>query len=313
MLIKSLLFLLFLLLFLVTSFAFPVRAATGETNTDTHRFKQLHEYALLANAAYLGNADVEKVLAKSGFELTTSDELPGYGVSYYLATNDAQKRHIIAVRGTSNIENALVDVAFVLLPDARAGIKIHQGFSVSADYIFDKIKPELNKDYRINTTGHSLGGAAALVLAMYLDASGYEVGEVITFGQPKVTNIQGSRAYAHLNVTRVVTPKDMVPLVPPMDPMDMMNMDIYWHQGTEIVLQQGNVYSELEGLDSMMRATDFMNEMVTDKNLKHHFMTTYINMLASKMVKVKQVPYENDFSIYDWFGGKRTGTPAYSE
>jgi hypothetical protein len=98
-----------------------------------------------------------------------------------------------------------------------------------------------------------------------------------------------------------------------MDPMDMMNMDIYWHQGTEIVLQQGNVYSELEGLDSMMRATDFMNEMVTDKNLKHHFMTTYINMLAPKMVNVKQVPYENDFSIYDWFGGKRTGTPAYSE
>jgi hypothetical protein len=42
-------------------------------------------------------------------------------------------------------------------------------------------------------------------------------------------------------------------------------------------------------------------------------MTTYINMLAPKMVNAKQVPYENDFSIYDWFGGKSTGTPAYSE
>ena len=89
MFVQALFFLLFLLLFLITSFAFPVGAATEETSADTHRFKQLHEYALLANAAYLGKSDVEEVLTKNGFELTASGELPGFGVSYYLATNDA--------------------------------------------------------------------------------------------------------------------------------------------------------------------------------------------------------------------------------
>ena len=280
---------------------------------DTDRFRILHQYALIADSAYQDRTGIEKVLAVQGYTLTAHGQLPGYAVSYFLATNDAEQQQILSVRGTSNVENAMVDVAFQLLPNKHTGIKLHQGFAQSADYIYDKVKTKLKRDYRINTTGHSLGGAAALVLAMYLDASGYEVDQVITFGQPKVTNIQGSRAYSHLNVTRVVTPKDMVPLVPPMDPMDLMNMDIYWHQGTEIVLQEGSVYSELEGMDSVMRATDFMNEMVTDKNLTHHFMTTYINMLAPKMVNAKQVPYENDFSIYDWFGGKSTGTPAYGQ
>ena len=271
-------------------------------NNDVERFKALYNYALLAEAAYQGKAPVEKILNDKGYDLTTHGQLPGYGVSYFLATNDAARQQVLVVRGTSNIENALVDVAFQLLPNEHTGIKLHQGFALSADFIYDRIKPALNRDYQINTTGHSLGGAAALVAAMYLDAAGYNVGEVVTFGQPKVTNMAGSRRYGHLDVTRVVTPKDMVPLVPPLDPMDLMNMDIYWHLGTELILQSGNTYSELEGVDSMMRATDFLNEMLSEKNLQHHFMTEYINLMTPKLVNARRIPYENDFSIYDWFG-----------
>lgn len=277
-------------------------AAVAAAANDSERFKTLYDFALIADAAYQGKAGVEKVLAEQGFVLTAHGQLPGYGVSYYLATNDSTKRQILSVRGTSNVENAMVDAAFQLLPNDHTGIKLHQGFALSADYIYDKVKDRLNKNYRIDTTGHSLGGAVALILAMYLDASGYDAGRVITFGQPKVTNMSGSRKYSHLDVTRVVTPKDMVPLVPPLDPMDLMNMDIYWHLGTEVVLHPGNTYSELEGVDSMMRATDFLNEMVTEKNLTHHYMTEYINLITPKIVNAERVPYENDFSIYDWFG-----------
>lgn len=278
--------------------------SAASANLDDIRFKQIHDYAMIANAAYLEKSDVKKALADPGYTLTTSGKLPGYAVNYFLATNDALKQQILFVRGTSNVENAMVDVAFMLLPNKHTGVKLHQGFAQSADYIYDKVKLDLNRDYRISTTGHSLGGAAALILAMYLDADGYDVGKVITFGQPKVTNIAGSRKYSHLDVTRVVTPKDMVPLVPPLDPTDMMNMDIYWHLGTEIVLQEGNTYSELHGVDSMMRATDFLNEMLTQKNLQHHFMTEYIDLITPKLANAKHVPYKNDFSIYDWFGGK---------
>ncbi len=285
-------------LLLLAALTGPVIAAAG---TDSERFKILYDYALIADAAYRGKNGVEKILAAQGYVLTTHGELPGYGVSYFLATSDTAQQQILSVRGTSNVENAMVDVAFQLLANKPTGIKLHQGFALSADYIYDKVKTHLNRDYRIDTTGHSLGGATALILAMYLDAADYTVGKVITFGQPKVTNMSGSRKYSHLDVTRVVTPKDMVPLVPPLDPMDLMNMDIYWHLGTELVLQPGNTYSELEGVDSMMRATDFLNEMLTQKNLQHHYMTEYMNLITPKMVNARRVPYENDFSIYDWF------------
>jgi len=284
---------------LATLLPFSVIADTG---SESGRFKTLHEYALIADAAYQGEAEIEKVMAAQGYTLNVNEQLPGYAVSYFLATDHANKQQILSVRGTSNIENAMVDVAFQLLPNKHTGIKLHQGFAQSADYIYDKVRAKLNRDYRINTTGHSLGGAAALILAMYLDAGGYDVGKVVTFGQPKVTNISGSRKYSHLDVTRIVMPKDMVPLVPPLDPMDLMNMEVYWHLGTELVLHDGNAYSELGGVDSMMRATDFLNEMLTEKNLQHHYMTVYINSIAPKMVNAKAVPYENDFSIYDWFG-----------
>ena len=275
-----------------------------EAAGDTNRFKNLRDYALLAEVAYRDKAEIDQALALQGYTLTSHGQLPGYGVSYYLATNDAEKQQLVAVRGTSNVENAMVDVAFQLLPNKHTGIKLHQGFALSADYIYQKVKAHLIRDYEISTTGHSLGGAAALILAMYLDADGYDVNEVVTFGQPKVTNISGSRKFAHLDVTRVVTPRDMVPLVPPLDPMDLMNMDIYWHLGTEIVLQEGSDYSELEGVDSMMRATDFMNEMVTTKNLQHHYMSVYINSITPKLVNAKKVPYQNDFSIVDFLGKK---------
>ena len=286
--------LLFLILSLLAS---PVFADSN----DAERFKTIHDYALIADAAYYGEAQVNKLLAAQGYTLTDHGELPGYAVSYYLATNDAAKQQLLAIRGTSNMENAMVDVAFNLLPNKHTGIKIHQGFANSADYTWSKVEPKLNSGYVINTTGHSLGGAVALILAMYLDADGYDVGKVVTFGQPKVTNMTGSRQYGHLDVTRVVTPRDMVPLLPPLDPMDMMSMDIYWHQGTELVLLEGNSYAELEGVDSVMRATDFLNEMLSEKNVQHHFMTEYIKLITPKLVNSKQVPYQNNFSIYDWF------------
>ena len=277
-------------------------AAAADAVEDAAYFRHLLNHALIAEAAYYKKPRIEKALADQGYQLTAHEQLPGYAVSYVLATNHDTEQQLLAVRGTSNIENALVDIAFVLLSNEPTGIKLHQGFSKSADFIYDRIQPHLIKNYRISTTGHSLGGAVALIAAMYLDAAGYDVGEVITFGQPKITNISGSRKYAHLNVTRVVTPKDVVPLVPPLDPMDLMNMNIYWHLGTELVLHADNTWSKLEGVDSMMRATDFLNEMLSEKNLQHHFMTAYINALSSKLVNARQIPYQNDFSFTDWFG-----------
>ena len=277
-------------------------SANNLVNKESQWLKNLYEYALFANAAYLSKSEMEKTLSSSGYKLTKYGKLPGYGVGYFLATNDTLKQQILVIRGTSNIENAMVDVAFNLLPNKHTGIKLHQGFALAADLIYGSVKNDLIKNYRINTTGHSLGGATALILAMYIDTDGLHSGKVVTFGQPKVTNITGSRKYSHLDVTRVVMPKDMVPLVPPLDPMDITSMDIYWHSGTEVLLRDSNTYSLLSGIESMMRATDFLDEMISEKHLQQHYMSLYIKSLSLKLRNPQRIPYKNSFNINSLFG-----------
>ena len=258
--------------------------------------------AYIAEATYQSTADLAEVLSKQGYKITLQQQIEGYSVGFVLATNETTRQHILAVRGTSNVENVVVDAAFVLVPDKLSGIDIHQGFLLSARDIYQQVRDKLNPQYKINTIGHSLGGAAALILAMMLDAQGYDVGEVITFGQPKVTNISGSRKFKHLDIKRLVTPKDMVPLMPPLDPIDLMKLSIFWHQGTEIVLFENNQYSVLTGLSSMKRAVDFLNDIPSEQHIRNHFMTTYIKHLQSKLKTPVEIEYKSDFNFSDWFG-----------
>ena len=158
------------------------------------------------------------------------------------------------MRGTSNAENAMVDIDIKLLPDEKTGVRLHRGFAYAARQIYAELSPLLKDGYRIRSTGHSLGGAVAQILAMYLDTDGYEVDRIVTFGQPKVTNLPGANRFEHLDILRVVTPTDLVPLVPPFDPLDIKNIDIYWHAGSEIILLEDDTYAILRGVDSMLRA-----------------------------------------------------------
>ncbi len=264
-------------------------------------FTQLLAFGRLANVAYLDEDAINKELKLQNFQLVKRANVPGYAVTWFLAVNETEKTQVIVVRGTDNAENAFVDVALQLMPDEKLGIKLHQGFMQSASNVYQQVLPLLHKDYQIITIGHSLGGAIANILAMYLDVDKYNVEKVVTYGQPKVTNVSGTRKYAHLDVTRVVTPKDVVPLVPPLDPVSMMNMmslDLYWHQGKEILLLDTNEYAVLEGRKSMMRAARFMETVPDEKNVQHHMMSEYLRRLGNKAAGAKQVPYNTEFNLF---------------
>ncbi|MBC8209702.1 MAG: lipase family protein [Gammaproteobacteria bacterium] len=267
-------------------------------------FPTLIEYAEFADAAYLPEADINRFVQSSQYQLTQFHTLAEIQLSYFIATNDVTKTQLISVRGTSNAENTMVDLSLKLTQDQHTGIRLHSGFSAASAQIYSEIKPRLKKDYVINTTGHSLGGAVALVLAMYLDADHFRVGQVITFGQPKVTNIAGASKYQHLNVLRVVTPLDVVPLVPPFDPLDINNLDIYWHSGKEILLQSDTRYSVLEGVNSMLRATRFTQQRPTEENLQQHKMSFYLELLNKKKRTNTEVPYKNSLNLFNLFGAQ---------
>ena len=278
-------------------------SASKQHDQNPVNFDQIKQYAEYANASYLGSAKMRELGSLKNYRLSHHGNIPDIEISHFLLTNDTKQSQIIAVRGTSNIENAYVDVALKLTMDDHAGIRMHSGFSLAAQAIYTEIRPEIKTGYTINTTGHSLGGAVAVILAMYLDVDNFKIGQVITFGQPKVTNISGANKFQHLNITRVVTPKDLVPLVPPFDPVDINNLDIYWHPGKEVILFPDATYAILEGLNSMLRATQFTQQTLDENNLINHQMTLYLAMLDKKIPNAKLVPFKNSFNLFNWFGG----------
>lgn len=264
-------------------------------------FPLLKEYGAFCKATYQTEKDVRRLGEARHYTLSQSGNIPQLEVSYFLLTSDKSRMQIIAVRGTSNIENALVDIALKLKPNEKVGIRLHTGFSQAAEEIYQEVKPLLEPGYAISTTGHSLGGAVALILAMYLEVDHFNPGQVVTFGQPKVTNIAGARKFDHLNVIRVVMPRDLVPLVPPLDAMDINDLDIYWHLGKEVILLKNIDYAVLEGMNSMLRATRFTQEQLTEKNLQHHQITEYLTMLDKKIPEAKQVSYKNSLNLFNLF------------
>lgn len=292
-------FLVFIAILLLLCVAHPIRASQLVIN-----FTDIQQQALLASAAYQAENKIRDSGLPPDYTLDLYHNLNDIQISFYLASNEAENTQTIAVRGTSNIENAMVDLDLKLVQDEIMGIFLHRGFSYAADQIFAEIKPLLKKNYRINTTGHSLGGAVAFILAAKLDKDGFDINQIVTFGQPKVTNLNGASALEHLNVIRVVTPQDLVPLVPLVDPFDIDNIDIYWHIGREVILLADRQYAILQGIDSMLRATGFTQELLDEENLQHHQMQTYLTLLANKLEAAEEVVYEHNFNLFNLFSSE---------
>ena len=254
-------------------------------------FIELKNDAMLSDTSYFSQNLIAEHLQENKYELIHYQELPETALSYFLASSSEGVQYL-SFRGTSNLENALVDIDVSLMTDEVLGIQLHQGFASATRAAYENVKPYLNASQPIVTTGHSLGGAVAVIMAMYLQKDGYLLDRVTTFGQPKVTNVFGARKFSNLPLTRVVTPKDIVPLVPPLSPLQLKDLDIYWHMGQEVLLLVDNKYARLEGLNSMMRATKFVSNVPDETNLTAHQMNTYITKINQKIENSEQVNYE---------------------
>ena len=291
-------------IYFLTLLLISISAALSASEADSVDFIEILKQAGFSSAAYQPEDEIRAFLETRNYTLTRYKTDPGIQVSFFLATNEQTKTQVVSVRGTSNIENAMVDILLKLKVDQITGIKLHEGFSLAARRVYAELKPLIKADYKIYTTGHSLGGAVALILAMYLDADRFKIEQVFTFGQPKVTNIDGASKFGHIDVTRVVMPLDIVPLVPPFDPLDINNLDVYWHVGKEIILLAENQYAILQGLDSMLRATRFTQQPFNQKNVENHSMSVYLGMIGAKTKSPSLVPYEIDLNLFNLFGGE---------
>ncbi|WP_319380410.1 hypothetical protein [Thiomicrorhabdus sp.] len=122
---------------------------------------------------------------------------------------------VLAFRGTSSPKDAFTDARAMLQP-AIGGGRAHQGFHDGIHIILEDIRASLlrhggDSEKVLYITGHSLGGAWAMLATKYLQSC--NIGATYTFGCPRVAD---DEFYSALRtpVYRVVHRADMVTRLP---------------------------------------------------------------------------------------------------
>lgn len=148
---------------------------------------------------------------------------------------------IVAFRGTADVRNWFTDLDCAY--DLEDNCRIHRGFARALDSVQGKICSEIfatgYKSKRIWLTGHSLGGALAMLFAWRFYTCYHEIpfSGVYTFGQPRV----GDAAFRDLydfgglkaRTFRVIHADDIVPRVPWL-------LGAYRHAGHEVFYVEPN-------------------------------------------------------------------------
>lgn len=249
-------------------------------------FTELHTHATRAKVAYASEASI-----RLAYPATVRVSTPAKtDAQYFVERNDKAKVQYIAVRGTANRENVIEDVKMRIRADLSIGIPVHAGFDTTTRILYDDMKPFLKKNYKTYITGHSLGGAIAALLAIHLVEDGYDVEEVITFGQPKFTTSEGVKRVDFLRITRVVDENDIVPMLPPAGILNRTHGP-YEHAGPEVILLEGTRYVYLPTHDANRISLGELARSLSIASLSDHHMDHYLARIGSKTGEAIQVPY----------------------
>jgi triacylglycerol lipase len=208
----------------------------GDSSTQV-RYGDIHRYATLAKSAY---ADAPSIKRTHG-DAALVRELVGSRMQFVLVNDPDETVQWIAIRGTFNPTNVLVDGRVKVVREPRLGAYFHGGFLRSAQEAYTAIRPLLDPRKQIRITGHSLGGAVAAILTGFLaeDPAGFTLGRTITFGQPMVTDIKGTRRLQKHSPLRVVNrwdPVAMLPLILSRTHFEFPPTILFHHFGSQLTL-----------------------------------------------------------------------------
>ena len=157
---------------------------------------------------------LKEALKHADFELTqTFNE---GDTQAFLAKRDADRIAVLVFRGTE--ANSWKDVKTDLnarFYKSQDGVKLHTGFRDAYNQVGQQVKSAVDKlteGYSLYITGHSLGGALAVVATRALERD--SLAACYTFGSPRVGNEEfGEEVRAP--IYRVVNAADGVPRLPP--------------------------------------------------------------------------------------------------
>ena len=152
---------------------------------------------------------------------------------------------IIIIRGTANTSNVQSDIDVRLVKDGRLSIYLHKGFRDASLGVMEIIDRDHTVEHTVHVTGHSLGGAVAQIIGMWLHKRNHNV-QIFSFGSPKVSSqILSGGQPTHWRVVRLSDPIPFTPIWP------------YFHTGLFINSQtldwgpdnDNGLISETDGLD----------------------------------------------------------------
>jgi triacylglycerol lipase len=244
-------------------------------------------YALRSKAAYSDPAVIKKQIPRTSYISTTSED-----IQYFIENPAGKDFQLITIRGTKGKKNVWEDIEFQRTKDNKLNIFVHAGFDKSARSVYEDILTHLDRSKKIHITGHSLGGAVAVLLGLYLDKDNYKVERVVTFGQPKITNQVGAAKYRNFPVIRVTHHRDVVPMLPPTSAVDLAK-GYYEHFGPEVILLDGPNYVYKNRHDASRISVGELWRNNDDFSVKDHKLDDYIAALDSKLKSAKQVSQVN--------------------
>ena len=228
---------------------------SGDKTTLPVKVEELIEFAGYCNEVYEDRNENDEVKGVFSYTVKQSD-----GVS------------ILVFRGTANVQNVGTDIDLRPFKDAALSeyyygvgprnelenVYLHRGFRSAASSIFDDIKDNYKLEKTVYLTGHSLGGAIAQIIGLWLNYDGYNV-QIYTFGSPKVSTTFFGNKPSHY---RVALRNDPVPFTPPWPflhsgiSIDPETLD--WEEGGEA---NRDSFTEIDGRDhSIEEYLDILKE-----------------------------------------------------
>ncbi len=161
-------------------------------------------------------------------EIATFSSGTNYGTIVASQRNASRPFSVLVFRGTSGFEGWLSNLKAIQTGWLGGG-SVHSGFKMDFLGLWQKIEPFLlRNDFPLYVTGHSLGGALAVLAASIFSARA-----VYTFGAPKTGDSVFADSLKNARIYRFENDHDIITTVPPSAiPFD------FCHVGTPFCLKE---------------------------------------------------------------------------
>lgn len=190
---------------------------------------------------------------------------------------------------------------YLILPEGRAGTdfaaagvgaRFHKGFLEALEMIWEPMLAAVNnaiktKERPVWITGHSLGGALALMAAWRLQRSFVSIQEIVTFGAPMIGNDAAAKAFEQEfsgKIYRFVDLEDVVPHLPSVS----LIANAYTHCQNEVGLSAIEVATSTNGLDALKQVAGTSSDGTIDVTMADQVWEVVKSRIASHMIGTYQ-------------------------